>query len=66
VIVNYTGGETWGAVLPCAVPAMAGSRPAAPPLAMPIVASVRPLAEIRDVMRRLIDREVFGKAVQIP
>jgi hypothetical protein len=33
---------------------------------MPIVDSVWPLAEIRDVMRRLIDREVFGKAVLIP
>ncbi len=32
----------------------------------PVVDSVRPLAEIRDAMRRLIDREVFGKAVLIP
>jgi D-arabinose 1-dehydrogenase-like Zn-dependent alcohol dehydrogenase len=32
----------------------------------PVVDSVRPLAEIRDAMRRLIDREVFGKAVLVP
>jgi alcohol dehydrogenase len=32
----------------------------------PVVDSVRPLAEIRAAMRRLIDREVFGKAVLIP
>jgi alcohol dehydrogenase len=32
----------------------------------PVVDSVRPLAEIGDAMRRLIDREVFGKAVLIP
>lgn len=32
----------------------------------PIVHSVRPLREIRESMRELIDRKVFGKAVLVP
>ena len=32
----------------------------------PVVHSVRPLREIKESMRELIDREVFGKAVLVP
>jgi alcohol dehydrogenase len=35
-------------------------------LIQPVVDSVRPLSQIRVAMRRLMDREVFGKAVLVP
>jgi D-arabinose 1-dehydrogenase-like Zn-dependent alcohol dehydrogenase len=58
---NIIGSNGWERSDLVELLAMVAQKPIAP-----VVDSVRPLAEIRDAMRRLIDRAVFGKAVLIP